>query len=273
MSGNILKIYFIKNAIKAVFRSPHFHKLVAISLRAIRPSKYRELTESKICIYSACFGQYDTFQAPIEQTLNHDTLLFTDHPPPLAPGTKVVLPYTLSSDPREAAKVFKINSHSQSELLEYDVLVWLDASARIQSPYFLEILLMLSDGLISMRRHPDRHSVLSEAQVSERMAKYADSELVKQAEGYLAAGLVDDHLWHCSLIVRRRGPESIIFNCCWWQEMQTSLQDQISAPYAEFRSGLRISELPRLFTLLSLITYSYAHRENEYLPKKHEFFQ
>jgi hypothetical protein len=168
------------------------------------------------------------------------------------------------ADSRRNAKYFKLCPHEVPELSDYDVSVWIDASCRIHSKYFLELLLMTTDGLISMRRHPDRSSILSEAFYSKDMAKYSGVDLVSQARAYISNGIVDDHLWHCALIVRFLSPSVDHFNTAWWTEMDKSLQDQISVPYAEHISAVKISPIPKPLNWFNIFSFDTAHRNHEY---------
>lgn len=126
------------------------------------------------------------------------------------------------------------------------------------------MLLMSTYGQISMRRHPDRSSILSEAFYSKDMAKYSNVDLVSHARDYISSGVVDDHLWHCALIVRFSSPSVVVFNTAWWSEMGKSLQDQISAPYAEYVSAAKINPIPKMLNLFNIFSFDTVHRNHEY---------
>ena len=123
---------------------------------------------------------------------------------------------------------------------------------------------MSTSGPIAMRRHPDRTSILSEAHYSKDMAKYYHEDLVSQALAYLAEGLTDNHLWHCALIVRYQSSAVMNFDTQWWLEMSKSLKDQISAPYAEYISSLRINPIPKYLNWFNIFSFHNAHRDHEY---------
>lgn len=254
-------------SLKALLALDFTASLICIVLRILFFKKYNKLLNSSICIYTSCYGGYDNFLLPCQQTLPAKILFFGDAPPfSCSESLDICIRNSEFANPRHAAKFYKICSHVVPEIAGFDITVWIDSSCLIRSKYFLEILLMSSDAPIAMRRHPDRCSIISESVYSESMSKYSDSDLVSQAEDYIYDGMTDDHLWHCALIVRYASQSVVCFNKAWWHEMSKSLQDQISAPYAEYVSGLRISPIPRWLNWFRLFSFDTSHRNHEYLP-------
>ena len=251
--------------IKSLLSREFSVKLACLFLRLLLPGKYKRLLSARICIYSSCYGGYDQFYSPIPQSLNADIFFFGDYHPALSSNALNVRFYeSVFADPRRNAKYFKLCPHEVSELADYDISVWIDASCRIHSKYFLELLLMSTDGLISMRRHPDRSSILSEAFYSKDMAKYSGVDLVSHARAYISSGIVDDHLWHCAMIVRFSSPSVDDFNTAWWSEMDKSLQDQISVPYVEYISAVKINPIPKPLNWFNIFSFDTVHRNHEY---------
>ena len=242
-------------------------RIACLFLRLLQPSKYKRLLSAKICIYSSCYGGYDEFIEPCPQSLPVDVFFFGDSRPASCSNTLNFRVYkSVFADSRRDAKYFKLCPHELPELAKYDVTVWVDASCRIHSKYFLEMLLMSTYGPISMRKHPDRSSILVEAIYSKNMAKYSNVDLVSQALGYISNGLLDDHLWHCALVVRRSSPSVDGFNTAWWGEMDKSLQDQISVSYAEHVSAVNIIPIPKPLNWFNIFSFDTAHRNHEYGP-------
>jgi len=201
------------------------------------------------------------------QTLPADIWFFGDSSPDVKSDFEflnVKISDSAFRDPRHAAKYYKLCPHCVPELNNYDVTIWVDASCRIKSRYFLELLLMTTNGYICMRRHPDRFSIYSEACYSQKMIKYKGVDLIAQAKSYILGGLVDDRLWHCALIVRYSSPQISLFNSIWWSEMDKSLQDQISTPYAERLSGVRIEPIPKYLNWFNIYSFDIDHRNHEY---------
>ena len=234
-------------------------------LRLIFFKKYLKLRSLRICLYTSCYGGYDNFVAPCRQTLPADILFFGDAPPPAySKNLKICIHDSEFKDSRHSAKFFKLCPHEVPEISGYDVTVWIDSSCSIRSKYFLEMLLLSSRGPIAMRKHPDRSSIFSEALDSNSMIKYSETDLLSQARSYISKGLIDDHLWHCALIVRYALPTVVEFNKAWWHEMGISLQDQLSAPYAEYVTGLTIRTVPRWLNWFSVYSFDTTHRNHEY---------
>lgn len=252
-----------KRVIKVIFSSDPFVFATICLLRVLRLPQYISYKKSKICVYTSCFGSYDALASIPKQSLATVTAVFTDEMPD-AVYDRVYIVEPLFSNARYDAKYFKINALSLRELEDIDILIWVDASSRVKSRYFVEFLLLCSSGGIRMRRHPDRNSIVSEAEVSSAMLKYKGNNLVAQANYYLDQGLYDSHLWHCALIVRERGVLIEQFDKLWWKEMSVSLQDQISAPFVEFKSGCAITPIPRIFNIFSFICFDLSHRNWEY---------
>lgn len=240
-------------------------RLACIFLRLLLPLKYKRLSSARICIYSSCYGGYDKFCSPCPQSLPADIFFFGDgYPASCSNALNVRICESAFADPRRNAKYFKLCPHEVPDLADYDISVWIDASCRIHSKYFLELLLMSTCGPISMRRHPDRNSIWSEAVYSKDMAKYSNFDLVSHARAYISSGVVDDHLWHCALIVRFSSPSVADFNTAWWSEMDKSLQDQISVTYAEYVSAVKINPIPKPLNWFNIFSFDTAHRNHEY---------
>jgi hypothetical protein len=259
----------VKQAFAFIVKSLLAHEfsvwLACLFLRLRFPYKYKRLLSAKICIYSSCYGGYDQFCSPCPQSIPADIFFFGDaYPASYSSDLNVRIYESAFVDPRCAAKYFKLCPHEVPDLANYSISVWIDASCRIHSKYFLELLLMSTYGPISMRRHPDRSSILSEAFYSKDMAKYSSVDLVSHARAYISNGVNDDHLWHCALIVRFSSPSVVDFNTAWWIEMDKSLQDQISAPYAEYVSAVKIQPIPKSLNWFNIFSFDTAHRNYEY---------
>ena len=248
----------------SILGSNVFIFLLVHFLRITRQRKYHALTSTKLCIYSACYGSYDRFMPPPKQSLDCDIIYFTDIKPEECQDVYCYCYPPLSNDPRYSAKFFKICPNLIQELQDYSITVWIDSSCNVTSKYFLELLLMCTSGSIVMKKHPDRTTIIDEANYSTGMKKYFGCTLVSQAKHYIQKGLVDNHLWHCAMIKRESCKDAYNFNALWWKEMEISLQDQISAPYAEYSADVKIQPFPRYLNFLNLFHYDLSHRQHEY---------
>lgn len=121
--------------------------------------------------------------------------------------------------------------------------IWIDGSAQIVSPSFVEEALA-AGGPIAQWRHPSRDCIYQEATASLPLAKYKNTPVVEQAEHYRSLGYPEHGgLWATGLIVYHE-PLDYLADL-WWAEMNRwGYQDQISQPVALRNAGLRPVELP-----------------------------
>ena len=151
--------------VASILGSNIFSFLFAHSLRILKRKKYTTLSTTSICIYSACYGSYDSFASPPTQSLDCDIIYFNDIKSGWSRGVHYICSAPISDNPRHSAKFFKICPNLVKELQKYTITVWLDASCKITSKYFAEILLMCTSGDIAMKKHPDRSSIIDEAEI------------------------------------------------------------------------------------------------------------
>ena len=217
----------------------------------------------RVCVYSASFGSYDPFREIRSQSMPFDYLLFTDHDSPLV-GANIVKVRAPFSDPRRAAKWFKINSHRIELLKGYDLLIYIDASGEFLSKYTLEILCAIKS--LGFFKHPERSSILMEAELCQGMIKYRQEKLIDQSLFYTnEMGHKDDFLLAGGVIVRNLSYEHIDkFNSSWWKEMDRSLQDQLSLPFV-LRKDHHVYEViaTGLYSQV-LVRFNVGHRLNDY---------
>ncbi len=214
----------------------------------------------KIAIYTSLFGQYDSLRKIRPQSIPVDWICFADREIK-GDGWQCIVKRPQFDDPRKAAKWYKLNGSFVEELSHYDHTIYIDASAEILSRYFAEIYLG-GTRTIGFHRHPARSSYVKEAEVSARMVKYQNCDLVGQASKYYCELGRDDELWAGGVIVRKnKTPE---FDATWWKEMSKSLQDQISLPYAASCSKTVISPLPTSQYSHIFIRFNVIHRLHEY---------
>ena len=143
----------IRFLVSSILGSKIFSFVFANSLRIIKRKKYTMLASSKICIYSACYGSYDSFVSPPTQSLDCDIIYFNDIKSGYSRGVNNIRSAPISDNPRHSAKFFKICPNLVKELQKYTITVWLDSSCKITSKYFAEILLMCTSGDIAMKKN------------------------------------------------------------------------------------------------------------------------
>lgn len=252
----VITVKFEAKTAAVAFIRPFVEMLYRLKL----VKEINSIREKKIAIYTSLFGQYDKLCKIKPQSIGVDWICFTDREVEIE-GWQCIAKPPPFDDPRRAAKWYKLNESFIEELSDYDHTIYIDASAEILSRYFAEIYLG-STQTIGFHRHPDRSSYIEEAKVSSRMIKYQNCDLIEQANKYYSELGRDDQLWAGGVIVRKNKTPK--FDAIWWNEMSKSLQDQISLPYAAFRSETVISPLPTSQYSHIFIRFNVIHRLHEY---------
>lgn len=254
-----MSIHKVKFELKTAFIGL-IKPFVESGYRLTTRKKRRMLQGKKIAIYTSVFGGYDNLKPIVKQSIYVDFICFSDRKIDTE-GWNCVVKTPMCDDNRMAAKWFKINTSMVDELLDYDYIIYVDASAEILSQYFAEIFLCKTE-TIGLFRHPERSSILEEANLSSKMVKYQKYDLIAQAKNYVDIIGSDEKLWAGGVIVKKKKTPQ--FDSIWWEEMSKSLQDQISLPYAVFRTDIKISNLPLSLYSHIFIRFNVLHRLNEY---------
>lgn len=198
-----------------------------------------------VSIISSVYGDYDTPAPPLEQSIDCDWIMVTDGETVIPEGWHTVTEPRRHMHPRLAAKVAKCRPDLYSNA---DVTIWIDASFVITSPRFAAWCVdSLGSNVIAQIRHPDRGSIVDEADISSKMEKYNGQPVVEQARHYVSRDGHPDRfgLWATGLIVRCHwGAQTEVFGDWWLREqIRWSYQDQISEPYVLNRLDMRPTEL------------------------------
>ena len=214
----------------------------------------------RVCVFTAVYGGYDELREQPIQTIPADFICFTDSPKLSSTKTWTVIPNHLRPDlhPRLRAKYFKVLSHRifpqgrpslretgafglPRQLRPYDYLIWIDASAVITTPRFIErIIGNIYQSGWTLFRHPDRDCIYEEVRCSLAMLKYQGLPLRQQVRKYRWEGYPAHHgLMACGVIGRdARRPDIGEINEQWWYEnLLWSYQDQLSFPVVLWRAG------------------------------------
>jgi hypothetical protein len=199
-------------------------------------------------VVSACYGGYDTPAIPPDQDVDVRWVMVTDG------MVEVPEPWehlVLESDmhPRLAAKVPKCWPHDYG-----DTVIWLDASAQINSETFVsECLDALGDGDVAQWEHPQRDCILPEAAVSATMTKYRGLPVEEQAVHYIREGHPKHYgLWATGCMVWSK----VDVGEAWFDEqIRWTYQDQLSWPVIVRRFNLDIRPLPGMLWDHRLVTF------------------
>lgn len=140
-----------------------------------------------------------------------------------------------------AAKYYKLQTHKLSFLKDYDYFVWIDSSISILNNNFVNDLLeMLNNGDIELINfiHPERDNIIDEGNLSIRMDKYQNQDILKQVDNYTSLGFNEKGLFWCGFFCRKNNIKmNKIFDDWWIENIQKSFQDQLSYPYVLWKNN------------------------------------
>lgn len=186
-------------------------------------------TNKKIILYTANFGNYDLFneiQTPFNDYI--DYVYFTDIPRESKTwDVRVIKDF---KDPYMTAKMYKILPHQFFP--EYDISIWIDASARNIHSCFLDLIKYLNNYNFIITKHPSRTCVYDEANTCIRNNKDDPNLILNQINIYNKNLYPKRNgLYQCGFLIRKHN-EIQEFSESWWEEIvNNSKRDQISFPY------------------------------------------
>lgn len=177
-------------------------------------------------VYTSIYGGYDHLHPHPDHDGVDAWLCFTDNPGLRCDGWETVIEPARFKHPRLSAKWRKCHPP------DTDMSVWVDGSVRFTTEWINALLAALNGSDWAMFRHPNRTSIIDEANVSERMAKYHGLPVLRQAQHYVWSwGWPDDELWASTTFARRHTPTVLQAGAAWFAENEHwTYQDQISLP-------------------------------------------
>lgn len=213
-----------------------------------------------VTVLTSRYGDVDPIVTPPAQTVDVDWVCVTDNPDTVPGPWRCVVEPRPHLTPRMAAKLARCRPDLYTDT---DICIWLDASARIQSPDTVGILVdVLGEGLLAMFRHPERNNIVDEATVGASMAKYQCQPLAEQVAHYRKQGFVDIGLWATGCIVSR--PHHLRdLGSMWLIEMlRWGTLDQVSLPYVLAWHDIRPVDIPGSLWANPLVTFDYTRRRH-----------
>jgi len=150
----------------------------------------------------------------------------------------------ISSDEENAvrrAKVYKVCPH----LFFNDDTFWIDGNVELKmTPSFFMKILLEKDKDMILFNHPQRTSSFVEAEAVIKGGLDNREIVEKQVQRYKDEGFDGEGLSWGGFIVRRNNEKVKEFNECWWQEIKKgSVRDQISLPYAVWKTKIKVEYL------------------------------
>ena len=203
---------------------------------------------SVVC-YTAITADYDSLK-PHPEVPGVDFVAFMDVPeerddwdvrPTAAPD---------GIHPRLVAKAYKLLPHLH--LPEYEYNVWIDADFLVKSETFVsEALACIGEAGIAMWHHTRHDDIRGERDESVWQPKYVGTKIPEQVDHYISEGLPDRFGVWCTGVIARKthDPRVVTLMEAWMAENRRwSYQDQISFPYAVWKTGLTPDPLPPQWT-------------------------
>lgn len=198
----------------------------------------------KVALITAITDNYDTLKPVLKQEgVEVDWILVTDTAPDIeaAAGYEIIQERWSNLHPNRAAKRAKVHPWWYTDA---DFSVWIDGSYRVTSRFFVKDMMAFASP-IAQFTHPWRNCTYSEAIESARLPKYNGEPCLAQVEKYKKQGMQPGFgLWATGVIARYHTPRVMEMSDIWWEEItHWSFQDQLSHPYAVWRTGLRPNSL------------------------------
>ncbi len=192
---------------------------------------------NKIIVYTANMGGYDILREP---RVVGEFVAFVDNAQLVRGWTQNVVDHAGLGD-RRAARFYKATPHVW--LSDADVTIWLDANVRLLVCPEKLVDEWLGDAQIAVTKHPSRDCAYGEADACDRKRKAPHAELMRQKKAYQSEGFPRGFgLGETRCVIRRNGPDVRRFNEMWWQQIeQFTARDQVSFPFAVWKTGVNVN--------------------------------
>lgn len=206
----------------------------------------------KIAIVTAIYDEYDALKDQPTQITDHqvDYICFADRKLVGYPWEVIVGRRNGRVSARRQAKRFKVLVFKQRLLKtrKYDYVVWVDGSAVIKTPKFVdEVLQMIDKDSVMCFKHPEgRDCIYQEAEYCRNMSKYVHEPIDEQVANYRNMNYpAHNGLFACGMMVYKMSSAALgVMLDSWWDEIVTwSIQDQISFPYAAWSTNTPINAI------------------------------
>lgn len=173
---------------------------------------------------------------------NVEYILYTNKPE-VAEGTNWKAIKMLTDNPRMKARDIKINVHKYHPNSSY--WFWIDANMKIKIDPNLLVNKYVNLHDVCLMPHPERHHWVEEAE----FLIQRDSNLVKPIQELInqlfAEGFPSTSLHETGVLLRSNNSKVIAMNEYWWEKVsKVCIRDQVSFPYAAWKSGVVVNNFP-----------------------------
>jgi hypothetical protein len=190
---------------------------------------------AKIIVYTVNIGDYDEMHKAPNDSVNY--LYFTDGESPK--GWKKI---PIEGGTRKDSRYWKINSHL---LPPHDISIYIDSCFEIKKK-LSELAFFLGDYDFAVCEHKYDNCVYNHAKRVVLLNLDHHEIVRKQIKKYKREGLpCNIGLSENGLLIRRNTAQVKRMNELWWKEYQEGSQrDQLSLPYARWKTGIKTAWLP-----------------------------
>ena len=202
-----------------------------------------DIKNSKIAIYTAFTGDYDTLKHPEVIDENCDYICFTDNPDLTSDLWKIIPMEESILDNNRKAKQYKLLPHKY--LKDYKYSFWLDGTFKIKGSirdYIYKNLRANSKMLVVV--HTERDCVYEEYKASKIIPRYPRAVMKEQVEYYRSQGFPEHYgLGVMGALFRQHNhPDVIKVMEDWWDEnIKFTNQDQLSFAYVSWKNDFHPS--------------------------------
>lgn len=171
---------------------------------------------------------------------------------------------TYAENPRLKAREIKINI--DKFLPDSKYWLWIDSNMKINTDPKHLIKKYLESFDICLMPHPERTHWFEEASFLLNRDQSLKDPLQKAVDKYSKEGFPSIALYETGVLLRRNTKQIIKFNNIWMNEINsTCIRDQISFPYAAWKSGLAVNTFPGTNSVNQL-----RYKLKNYLPQWEE---
>jgi len=202
-----------------------------------------DIKNSRILIYTAFTGDYDSLKEPDVIDENCDYICFSDNPNLKSDFWEIRVMEDSTLDNNRKAKQYKVLPHKYFP--EYKYSFWLDGTFKIKGSIREYIYKYIrKDSKILCVVHTERDCLYEEFESSKRITRYPASIMEKQIKKYEKEGFPKEYgLPVLGAIFREHNsPEIIKLMEDWWEEIiEFTNQDQLSFPYVAWKNHIHPS--------------------------------
>jgi hypothetical protein len=225
----------------------------------------------KQLVYTCVFGGYDLVLPPVHVERTIDYLIVTEDPKLRVRGWRTLVVSTERFDSLPLAnRYYKMLGYR--EFPGYDCSLYLDGNIRLLGKTSDLLNTFCSDGAgLGVFRHPLRNNIQEESRACVASGKIAEGGSLEtelgfyEREGFKA----DEQLFEAGILLRNHAnPDLDETMSLWWKQYSRfRSRDQISLPYALWKTGISLMIQDFSFRSSNPWFGLYAHRRGFQIPR------